>query len=173
MSALSRSLRALRLGAVALAAALQLAACQAPPAAPAAPAGLNPLQIAVLAQQGFQQTEDGWALSFTDKLLFDVDAAVLSAHSRASVAKISDALLQVGIEHMQVEGHTDISGSAAHNDKLSLARANAVADAMRADGNARASIIVRGMGKSKPVADNASAAGRAENRRVTVIVSAP
>ncbi len=164
--------RALRPALLALAVLLPLSACHTAPA-PAKPAGLNPQQIAVLQENGFKQTEDGWELSFTDKLLFDLDAAVLTEASRAAVGKISGALRQVGIEHMQVEGHTDISGSAAHNDKLSLARADAVAGAMSLSGVARDNILVRGMGKSKPVADNATTAGRAENRRVTVIVSAP
>ncbi len=159
----------LRRAAAALLLALPLCACQTAPARP----GLNPQQIAALREQGFQQSEDGWELSFTDKLLFDVDASSLTADSRAAIAKINAALHQVGIEHMQVEGHTDTSGSDAHNDKLSLARANAVAEAMSQGGSARDNILVRGMGKSKPVADNGSAAGRAENRRVTVIVSAP
>ncbi|MDC8758382.1 OmpA family protein [Janthinobacterium fluminis] len=153
----------------ALAILLPLAACQTAPAQH----GLNAQQIATLRQQGFQQSEAGWELSFTDKLLFDFDASSLTAPSRDAVSKISDALRQVGIEHLQIEGHTDTSGSDAHNDKLSLARANAVAEAMGLSGIARNNILVRGMGKNKPVADNATAGGRAENRRVTVIVSAP
>jgi outer membrane protein OmpA-like peptidoglycan-associated protein len=167
MSHLAGALRPILIAAALL---LPLSACRT--AAPAKPA-LSPQQIAVLQEQGFKQTDDGWELSFTDKLLFDLDAAVLTQASRAGVAKISGALRQVGIEHMQVEGHTDISGSAAHNDKLSLARAKAVAEAMTLSGLAHDNILVRGMGKHKPVADNATAEGRAENRRVTVIVSAP
>ena len=74
---------------------------------------------------------------------------------------------------MRVEGHTDNEGTEAYNNKLSLARANVVADAMSASGIPRDNISVKGLGMSKPVASNASKAGKAENRRVTVIVSAP
>ncbi len=149
---------------------LALAACHS---APAVKPVFNPQQVAALQEQGFQQTDDGWELSFTDKLLFESDASALNAQSRAGIQKISNALLKVGIEHMRVEGHTDNEGSTAYNDKLSLARATAVADSMSGIGIKRGNIEVRGMGKNKPVASNANASGRAENRRVTVIVSAP
>ena len=147
-----------------------LAVCQSTPV-------IKPLfnaeQVATLKEQGFTQTDEGWELSFTDKLLFDFGASSLTAPSRAAIQKISAALLKVGITHMRVEGHTDNEGTEAYNNKLSLARANVVADAMSASGIPRDNISVKGLGMSKPVASNASKAGKAENRRVTVIVSAP
>ena len=147
-----------------------LAACQSTPV-------IKPLfnaeQVATLKEQGFTQTDEGWELSFTDKLLFEFDAAKLTAPSRNAIQKISAALLKVGITHMRVEGHTDNEGAEVLNNKLSLARANVVADAMSASGIPRDNISVKGLGMSKPVASNASKAGKAENRRVTVIVSAP
>lgn len=147
-----------------------LAACQSTPE----PKPLfNAEQVATLKEQGFNQTEEGWELSFTDKLLFDFGASSLTAPSRAAIQKISAALLKVGITHMRVEGHTDNEGAEVLNNKLSLARANVVADAMSVSGIPRDNISVKGLGMSKPVASNASKAGQAENRRVTVIVSAP
>ena len=147
-----------------------LAACQSTPE-------IKPLfnaeQVATLTEQGFKQTDEGWELSFTDKLLFDFGASSLTAPSRAAIQKISAALLKVGITHMRVEGHTDNEGAEVLNNKLSLARANVVADAMGVVGIPRGNIVVKGLGMSKPVASNATKAGQAENRRVTVIVSAP
>ncbi|MGK5021564.1 OmpA family protein [Janthinobacterium lividum] len=147
-----------------------LAACQSTPASKPI---FNAEQVATLQEQGFKQTDEGWELSFTDKLLFEFDAAKLTPQSRSAIQKISAALLKVGITHMRVEGHTDNEGPEAYNNKLSLARANVVADDMSASGIARDNIIVKGLGMSKPVASNASKAGKAENRRVTVIISAP
>ena len=147
-----------------------LAACQSTPETKPL---FNAEQVATLTEQGFKQTDEGWELSFTDKLLFDFGASSLTAPSRAAIQKISAALLKVGITHMRVEGHTDNEGTEAYNNKLSLARANVVADAMSASGIPRDNISVKGLGMSKPVASNASKAGKAENRRVTVIVSAP
>ncbi|APA69079.1 MULTISPECIES: OmpA family protein [unclassified Janthinobacterium] len=147
-----------------------LTACQS---APEKKPLFNAEQVAVLKEQGFNQTDEGWELSFTDKLLFEFDAAKLTPPSRSAIQKISAALLKVGITHMRVEGHTDNEGTEAYNNKLSLARANVVADAMSATGVPRDNITVKGLGMSKPVASNASKTGKAENRRVTIIVSAP
>ena len=147
-----------------------LAACQSTPETKPL---FNAEQVATLTEQGFKQTDEGWELSFTDKLLFDFGASSLTAPSRAAIQKISAALLKVGITHMRVEGHTDNEGTEAYNNNLSLARANVVADAMSASGIPRDNITVKGLGMSKPVASNATKTGKAENRRVTVIVSAP
>jgi len=160
----------LRLGFLGLFMLGLLAACQS---TPEVKSPFNAEQIATLKEQGFRQTDEGWELSFTDKLLFEFDAAKLTPPSRAAIQKISAALLKVGITHMRVEGHTDNEGTEAYNNKLSLARANMVADAMSASSIPRDNITVKGLGMSKPVASNASKAGKAENRRVTVIVSAP
>ena len=160
----------LRLGFLGLFLLGLLAACQSTPETKPI---FNAEQVATLKEQGFNQTDEGWELSFTDKLLFDFGASSLTAPSRAAIQKISAALLKVGITHMRVEGHTDNEGTEAYNNKLSLARGNVVADAMSASGIPRDNISVKGLGMSKPVASNASKTGKAENRRVTVIVSAP
>jgi outer membrane protein OmpA-like peptidoglycan-associated protein len=149
---------------------LQLTGCQTPPVAKS---GLSEKQVAVLQQQGFVLSDDGWSLSFADKLLFDLNSSDLTAKSAAAVERIGKALLSVGLEHLKVDGHTDGVGSDAYNDKLSLARANAVAAMLNQTGITRAYITVRAMGKANPVADNATAAGRAENRRVVIIVLVP
>ena len=160
----------LRLGFLGLLMLGLLAACQS---TPEKKSPFNAQQIATLTEQGFVQTEDGWELSFTDKLLFDFGASSLTAPSRSAIQKISAALLKVGITHMRVEGHTDNEGTEAYNIKLSLARANVVADAMSATGIPRNNLVVKGLGMSKPVSSNATKTGQAENRRVTIIVTAP
>ena len=126
-----------------------------------------------MTQEGFRQTDDGWELSFTDKLLFDTNISNLNSSSRMAIRKISSALLKVEITHMRIEGHTDNEGKQAYNDKLSLARASVVADAMVAAGVPRANLLIRGLGMSKPVASNATRDGQAENRRVSIVVTAP
>ena len=159
-----------RLGFLAMLMLGLLAACQS---TPAKKSPFNAEQVATLTEQGFVQTDEGWELSFTDKLLFEFDAARLTAPSRSAIQKISAALLKVGITHMRVEGHTDNVGTEAYNIKLSLARANVVADAMSATGIPRNNLVVKGLGMSKPVSSNATKTGQAENRRVTIIVTAP
>jgi len=97
-------------------------------------------------------------LSFADKLLFESDSSTLAGKSHAAVEKIGKALIGVGIERLRVEGHTDNVGSDAYNNKLSLARAEAVAGVLNSTGIASSNLTVRGLGKSKPVADNATPA---------------
>ena len=74
---------------------------------------------------------------------------------------------------MSVIGHTDNTGTDAINNPLSLNRANAARDYLVAHGVAPSRITTTGMGSAQPVASNATAAGRAENRRVEIYVGEP
>ena len=69
---------------------------------------------------------------------------------------------------VEVAGHTDSDGAAAHNESLSTRRATTVHDFLVANGVALDRLSVRGYGESQPVADNATAAGKAQNRRVVL-----
>jgi outer membrane protein OmpA-like peptidoglycan-associated protein len=149
---------------------LALAACQS---APVQHAGFTDAQIAMLKQQGFQQNDDGWFFGLADKVLFDTDADVVKTESRTAIERVGRALVGVGITHLRVDGYTDASGSDAYNLHLSQARADAVANVLIEAGMPREAIHSRGLGKQNPVADNSTAAGRAENRRVALIVSTP
>jgi len=143
---------------------LGLAACQA------ANHGLNANQIAMLKQEGFVQKDDAWELALSDKLLFDFDSDALKPETRVSIEHIGKALLSVQITRLRVEGYTDSTGTIAYNNALSQRRAASVAAALDASGLSGGHIDAIGLGKSHPVADNATEAGRAENRRVAVIV---
>lgn len=68
-----------------------------------------------------------------------------------------------------VEGHTDNTSTPAHNQQLSEARAKAVVAALTAEGVAGSRLLAAGFGQSKPLADNATEAGRAKNRRVELV----
>ncbi|EIW8711953.1 TPA: OmpA family protein, partial [Klebsiella pneumoniae] len=79
-----------------------------------------------------------------------------------------------GITHSRLEGHTDNYGEDSYNEALSLKRANSVADAWAEGAHVpRSNLVTRGLGKKYPIASNDTAAGRAENRRVTVVISTP
>lgn len=135
--------------------------------------GLSAAQVAVLKQHGFQWTDAGWELGLSGKVLFDTDSEVVSSSSQARVTDLIHALLGVGIDQLSLEGHTDNVGSPSYNRQLSLRRAQAVAGVIQAAGLQANKVEVRGLGMSKPIADNSSAEGRSENRRVAIIVSAP
>ena len=70
-----------------------------------------------------------------------------------------------------IEGHTDSVGSDSYNEELSQRRAQAVADALRTRGVAADRYEAKGLGKSFPVASNATNAGRQQNRRVEIVFS--
>ncbi len=69
---------------------------------------------------------------------------------------------------VEVAGHTDSDGAAAHNESLSTRRATTVHDFLVANGVTSDRMSARGYGESQPVADNATAAGKAQNRRVVL-----
>ena len=87
---------------------------------------------------------------------------------------MASRLATTGITHSRLEGHTDNYGEDGYNEMLSLKRANSVADAWAEGANIpRANLTTRGLGKKYPIASNDTAKGRAENRRVTVVISTP
>jgi len=150
-----------------LVALLALSGCQTPP-----PKGLTPAQIAVLKQQGFELTDEGWAFGLSGKVLFGSDVESLNAPSTEIVQRIGKALLGVGIERVRVDGHTDASGKETYNQQLSLRRAKSVAQVLVGVGMKEENVQMRGLGSSEPVASNTTAAGRTENRRVSIVVIA-
>ena len=150
-----------------LVALLALGGCQTPP-----PKGLTAEQVAVLKQQGFELTDDGWAFGLSGKVLFGSDVETLNQPSTEIVQRIGKALLGVGIERVRVDGHTDASGKEMYNQQLSLRRAKSVATVLKTVGMKEENIQLRGLGSSQPVASNDTVAGRTENRRVSIVVIA-
>ena len=125
-------------------------------------------QMAVLRNQGFVAKDDRWELGLSDKMLFATGSDQLQPQTKTAIEHTGGALNAVGIRNVRVEGHTDNVGTDALNLDLSRRRAAVVAQAMNQLGTNP--IAVRGFGKDSPIADNATEAGRAENRRVSVIV---
>ena len=148
-------------------AVLTLTGCQTAPQK-----GLTPAQIAVLKQQGFELTDEGWAFGLSGKVLFGSDVDSLNAQSTEIVERIGKSLLGVGIERVRVDGHTDASGKEAYNEQLSLRRAKSVGSVLATAGMKQDNIQLRGLGSSQPVESNNTTTGRTENRRVSIVVSA-
>ncbi|WP_367375813.1 OmpA family protein [Pseudomonas lini] len=146
---------------------LALTGCQTAPQK-----GLTPAQLAVLKQQGFEMTDDGWAYDLSGKVLFGSDVESLNTSSTEIVERIGKALLSVEIERVRIDGHTDASGQESYNEQLSLRRAKSVGKVLAAVGIKEQNIQLHGLGSSKPVASNDTAVGRTENRRVSIVVSA-
>ena len=164
----SMTQRSLRFfSAIMLLAVLGLTGCQSVP-----PKGLTPQQIAVLKHEGFELTDEGWAFGLSGKVLFGSDVESLNPASTEIVERIGKALLGVNIQKVRVDGHTDASGKESYNEQLSLRRAKSVAKVLTQVGMREENIQLRGLGSSEPVASNSTAAGRTENRRVSIVVIA-
>jgi len=103
---------------------------------------------------------------------FDFDKSVVKPNSYSDVKNLADFMAQYPATHVEVAGHTDSVGPDAYNQKLSQRRADAVKQVLVKDGVAPSRITSVGYGESRPVADNATEAGRAINRRVEAAVEA-
>ncbi|HEX7124914.1 MAG TPA: OmpA family protein [Thermodesulfobacteriota bacterium] len=99
-------------------------------------------------------------------ILFDTDKATIRPEARQSIATAADVLKKYPDTYITVEGHTDSTGSADYNQRLSERRARAVYDLLVQDGVPAARLAVKGYGETDPVADNATEEGRQANRRV-------
>lgn len=104
-------------------------------------------------------------------VLFDFNKYSLKPDAREKLAKVSGILLSYPGLKLQVEGYTDNVGSEDYNQKLSEQRADSVQSYLVTQGVGHGNISAAGYGKSSPVADNASSSGRAQNRRVQLVVS--
>ena len=104
-------------------------------------------------------------------VLFDTGKYTLKPATQISLAKVAGILEAYPGLKVQVEGYTDSTGSDDLNQKLSENRAGAVKDFLVGQGVSINNITAQGFGKNDPVADNSTAAGRSQNRRVNLVVS--
>ena len=104
-------------------------------------------------------------------VLFDTGKYTLKPNTQISLAKVAGILQAYPGLKLQVEGYTDSVGSDDYNQKLSENRADGVRNFLLTQGVQQENITSTGYGKAKPVADNSTSAGRAQNRRVQLVVS--
>jgi len=102
-------------------------------------------------------------------ILFDTDSAKIRSESFATLDEVVKLLAAEPAWKITIEGHTDATGTAAHNQTLSEQRALSVKDYLVGKGVAAARLQTAGFGQTKPVADNATELGRAQNRRVELV----
>ena len=117
-----------------------------------------------------KQTDRGTLVTFGD-VLFATDRADLKSSGLVNINKLAQFLQENPDRKVIVEGYTDSTGTASHNQTLSERRANSVRTALVKMGVDPARIVAQGYGKEYPVAENGSVSGRAMNRRVEVTIS--
>lgn len=111
-------------------------------------------------------------VTFDNGILFATNQSQLSPASREALTKFAASLKNSPDTDVTIYGHTDNTGTRAVNERISKERADAVANYLVGQGVSRSRITTEGLAFDQPVADNSTAAGRAQNRRVEVYISA-
>ena len=117
-----------------------------------------------------RETARGLIVNLSD-VLFDVDRANLKPGARERLARIAGILSAHPGLQIEIEGHTDSTGSDDYNQRLSERRAESVQAYLTEQGIGQAIVSTVGFGENRPVATNGTTAGRQQNRRVEIIVS--
>ncbi|WP_040618010.1 OmpA family protein [Roseovarius nubinhibens] len=115
-------------------------------------------------------TGDRLIVTMPQDILFAIDSSTVNSGLRGDLLTVARSLQSYPDTTVQVVGHTDNTGSAAHNQALSERRANAVADVLMNGGVAFSRIQTYGRGEDQPLASNLTAEGRAQNRRVEIVI---
>ncbi len=116
-----------------------------------------------------KMTSRGLVLTLGD-VLFETNKAQLMAGAQRAMDKLVDFLAENETRKVLIEGHTDNVGSSTYNIDLSLRRANAVKDVLKAKGIDESRIVTKGYGELYPVTANTSASGKQQNRRVEIVI---
>ena len=103
-------------------------------------------------------------------LLFASDSAAISGQAQNDLYGLAQSLNQYPNSRVEIYGHTDSTASDAHNMDLSQRRAQSVGGILTAAGVSASRLVMVGRGESQPVASNDSEAGRAQNRRVEILI---
>jgi len=117
-----------------------------------------------------RETARGLIVNLSD-VLFDTAQATLKPGAREKLAKVSGVLVTHPDLKIEIEGHTDSVGSDDYNQRLSERRAESVRSYLVSQRIAPQTVTMVGLGESRPVATNDTAAGRQRNRRVELVVS--
>lgn len=115
-------------------------------------------------------TGDRLIVTMPQDILFATDSAAVNGGLRSDLIKVANSLQQYPQSTVQVIGHTDNTGSASYNQDLSERRANAVADVLLDGGVNFSRINAFGRGEDQPVASNLTEDGKAQNRRVEIVI---
>ncbi|HKP61244.1 MAG TPA: OmpA family protein [Polyangiales bacterium] len=126
--------------------------------------------LAKLTAASVKKEDRGTVITMAGGVLFASGKSVLLPGAQNSLNQVAEALRDQEDKKILIEGHTDSRGSAATNMALSKARADAVAAFFGSHGISSDRMTTAGLGPDRPVADNNTAEGRANNRRVEIVI---
>lgn len=119
---------------------------------------------------GINNTGDRLIVTMPQDILFATDSATLSGRLTSDLRALAASLNRYPDTTVQVIGHTDNTGQAAYNQRLSQRRAQAVASVLTSSGVSSSRIHSIGRGWDDPVSNNLTPEGRAQNRRVEIVI---
>ena len=120
---------------------------------------------------GIRRQGDELFLVMPSNITFRTESAAIEPGFERTLASVATVLSRFNRTLVDVYGHTDNTGSDAFNQNLSQLRAQSVASFLSARGVAQNRLLVQGFGESRPIATNATPAGREQNRRVEIRIS--
>lgn len=130
-------------------------------------------ELIVFNEEGVTIRKEGnnLVLSMPELVLFDFNKYEVKNKVKGSLNTLAKALEENPDIRIKIDGYTDFIGSEGYNLELSVKRAKAIKNYLVDRGVKSSNISIEGYGKQNPIANNATAAGRAKNRRVEFIIS--
>lgn len=119
-----------------------------------------------------ERVGEGIVIELSDKILFATNSSDLSAQAKQNLDKMITVFNNYPDTNIEIQGHTDSTGSDNYNQTLSEKRANAVSSYLRSKGISSSRLTTVGYGETAPKYSNDTADGRSQNRRVEFLVSA-
>lgn len=127
-------------------------------------------QAALAKLAAVKEEARGLVITLSGSVLFASSKSSLLPAAQNRLNQVADALMETKERKLTIEGHTDSQGSSSYNQQLSQQRADAVRSYLISRGYPADLIQAQGIGEDRPVSDNANAEGRANNRRVEIII---
>lgn len=115
---------------------------------------------------------EGIIVKFDSGILFDIDKTDVKPAAQTNLQKLAVSLKNNPQTNILIIGHTDSTGTASHNMDLSIRRAGAVKSYLVDGGVDGSRLTTQGKGETEPIADNKTPDGRAQNRRVEIVIVA-
>lgn len=115
---------------------------------------------------------EGIVVEFESKVLFGIDQSTLTTSARNNLDDLTTILNKYPDTNIEVQGHTDNTGTDSHNQQLSEERASSVAQYLKNRGVSSGRISTKGFGEGAPGYTNDSEEGRSQNRRVDFLITA-
>lgn len=119
-----------------------------------------------------ERVGEGIVVEFSSNILFALNSADLSSEAKVNLDKLVTVLNNYPDTNIELQGHTDDTGTEAYNQTLSEKRAGSVSGYLAGKGIVTGRMTIKGFGETMPKYDNTTAEGRTQNRRVEFLISA-